>query len=62
MKDKRQKIAEIIIQTYKTPLEKADEILLLCGLIKQFNCGRARVFGEERCNIQCDDCLKEYED
>ncbi len=27
---------------------------------KHFNCGKERVFGEEKCEKQCDVCLKEY--
>ena len=34
----RIKIAEIITQTHKTPLEQADEILLLFGVIKSVCC------------------------
>ena len=37
MKDKRQQIAEIITQTHKTPLEQADEILLLFSVIDSFD-------------------------
>jgi hypothetical protein len=59
----RQKIAEIITHTHKTPLEQADEILLLfsvSGRSEQFSCGKERVFGENKCDKQCDDCFKEY--
>lgn len=30
------------------------------GRSEQFNCGKERVFGEKKCDKQCDDCLKEY--
>ena len=29
---------------------------------KLFNCGKQRVYGEERCNRQCDICYTEYND
>lgn len=45
MENMRQKIAEIITHTHKTPLEQADEILLLFGFIKSV----------------CERCLKEKE-
>lgn len=41
MENIRQKIAEIITHTHKTPLEQADEILLLfsvSGRSEQFKC------------------------
>lgn len=43
MENMRQKIAEIITHTHKTPLEQADEILLLfsvSGRSEQLVCGR----------------------
>jgi hypothetical protein len=27
-----------------------------------FNCGQERAFGEERCKVQCKDCVIEYQD
>lgn len=39
------------------------KILLLfsvSGRNEQFNCGKERVFGEKKCDKQCDDCLKDY--
>jgi hypothetical protein len=27
-----------------------------------FNCGQERAFGEERCKVQCKDCVIEYKD
>jgi hypothetical protein len=30
------------------------------GRSEQFNCGKERVFGEQKCDKQCDECLKEY--
>lgn len=35
MENTRQKIAEIITHTHKTPLEQADEILLLFSVVGQ---------------------------
>jgi hypothetical protein len=29
---------------------------------EQFNCGKERVYGEERCKLQCDMCDVEYND
>jgi hypothetical protein len=29
---------------------------------EQFNCGKQRVYGEEQCKKQCNDCINEYED
>jgi hypothetical protein len=26
-----------------------------------FNCGKERAFGEERCKVQCKDCVIEYQ-
>ena len=30
------------------------------GQSELFNCGKERVFGEKKCDKQCDDCLKGY--
>lgn len=35
-------------------------LFAVSGRSEQFNCGKERVFGEKRCDKQCDDCLKEY--
>jgi hypothetical protein len=46
-----------------TTKEATDKLFLLfsiSGRSEQFNCGKERVFGENKCHKQCDDCLKEY--
>jgi len=37
-------------------------IPVVVGQSEQFNCGKQRVYGEERCKMQCNDCVKEYGD
>ena len=32
------------------------------GRSEQFNCGKQRVYGEEQCKKQCNDCINEYGD
>lgn len=60
MEKMRNKIAEIITQTHKTPLEQADEILLLLGVVGQSGqlvcetCGEVEV---EEQGDWCDKCL-----
>jgi hypothetical protein len=59
----RNKIAEIITQTHKTPLEQADEILLLFGVSNQrellIDCIRT-LHGDEIININHLRWIDEY--
>lgn len=56
MEDIRQKIAEIITHTHKTPLEQADEILLLFSVS-----GRSELLVCDFCgSSKLDDCGDGY--
>jgi len=35
-------------------------LFAVSGRSEQFNCGKERVFGEQKCDKQCNDCIKEY--
>ena len=59
--------SELMNTGYKTGLldaldlvNKYFDLALVSGRSEQLNCGKERVFGEKRCDKQCDDCLKEY--
>ena len=45
---------------YQVGFKKALSLFAISGQSEQFNCGKERVFGEDRCDKQCNDCLKEY--
>jgi hypothetical protein len=49
----RNKIAEIITQTHKTPLEQADEILLLFGVSGSAVADLSHIAINSAMNIQC---------
>ncbi len=53
MENIRQKVAEIITHTHKTPLEQADEILLLFGVIKSACDHKGQIDGNV---IRCTKC------
>lgn len=61
-------LAEVSVEKRQAINDKADEYLqeqflrlfAVSGRSEQFNCGKERVFGEDRCDKQCNDCLKEY--
>lgn len=62
MENIREKIAEIITHTYKTPLEQADEILLLFGVSGRseqlfcFHCKGKMVWNSLVEQTECEDC------
>ena len=50
--------AEIL---YRNHIEQLT-IPIAVGRSEQFNCGKERVYGEERCKLQCDMCNIEHSD
>jgi hypothetical protein len=50
--------------TLNNALTKAENLTLTDVVVPKgtFNCGQERAFGEERCKVQCKDCVIEYQD